>query len=304
MSPPPRLEVEEVGDVTVASFVDRVINDEQQIQVMGEQLFSLVDEQGRRKVLLNFGNVEYFSSAAHGKLITLQRKLRQAGGRLVLCGIDPELWEAFVSSKMSLLHEAYQTEEEALRALSGSVLRVHCPLCPGSARGLVNVPGSEASFRCLGCDARFGALVPEVPKGGSAEAVVVRVSSGGTATELAAGPPFTLTVGPRLDLYVADALKPLFLAVPPPRRVLIDCSSTKEWSTRGVAVLVELVRGPGVRAAVVVAPGTPSPPGLPDDLALCRSPEEALPILGPADQAERPIMVKVTRWHDLKPPAG
>src|SRR6059058_5967028 len=82
-----RLEVEEIGDVTVVNFVDRKILDEQNIQIIGEQLFSLVDEDGRRKILLNFGNVEYLSSAALGKLITLNKKVNAVGGRLILCNI-------------------------------------------------------------------------------------------------------------------------------------------------------------------------------------------------------------------------
>src|SRR5262249_39773444 len=79
-----RLEAEEIGDVTVVSFMDRKILDEQNIQVIGEQLFSLVDESGRKKLLLNFSNVEYMSSAALGKLITLNKKVQAAGGQLVL----------------------------------------------------------------------------------------------------------------------------------------------------------------------------------------------------------------------------
>jgi len=51
------------------------ILDEQNIQIIGEQLFSLIDELGRKKILLNFGNVEYMSSAALGKLITLNKKV-------------------------------------------------------------------------------------------------------------------------------------------------------------------------------------------------------------------------------------
>src|SRR5207249_7155227 len=86
-----RLEGEDIGDVTVVNFTDRKILDEQNIQIIGEQLFSLVDEAGRRKLLLNFGNVEYLSSAALAKLITLNKKLQQAGGRLILCNIDPQI---------------------------------------------------------------------------------------------------------------------------------------------------------------------------------------------------------------------
>ena len=43
-----RLEVEDIGDVTVVNFTDKKILDEQNIQVIGEQLFSLIDELGRK----------------------------------------------------------------------------------------------------------------------------------------------------------------------------------------------------------------------------------------------------------------
>jgi anti-sigma B factor antagonist len=111
-----RLEVEDIGDVTVVNFTDRKILDEQNIQVIGEQLFSLVDEAGRRKVLLNFGNVEYLSSAALGKLITLNKKLQAAGGRLVLCNIDPQIYEVFEITKLNKLFNIQKEEQAALQA--------------------------------------------------------------------------------------------------------------------------------------------------------------------------------------------
>ena len=46
-----RLEVEHIGDVTVVNFVDRKILDEQNIQVIGDQLFGLVHSEGLRKLL-------------------------------------------------------------------------------------------------------------------------------------------------------------------------------------------------------------------------------------------------------------
>src|SRR5579884_1436972 len=96
-----RLEVEDIGDVTVVNFIDKKILDEQTIQTIGDQLFSLVDESGRRKILLNFGNVEYLSSAALAKFITLNRKVSQSGGRLVLCDIDPQIREVFEITKLN-----------------------------------------------------------------------------------------------------------------------------------------------------------------------------------------------------------
>src|SRR6476620_845748 len=111
-----RLEVEPIGDVTVVNFIDRKILDEQNIQIIGEQLFSLADVDGRRKILLNFGNVEYLSSAALGKLITLNKKLQQAQGKLILCNIDPQIHEVFEITKLDKFFKIMKEEQQALQA--------------------------------------------------------------------------------------------------------------------------------------------------------------------------------------------
>src|SRR3954447_13281486 len=111
-----RLEVEDIGEVTVVNFIDRKILDEQNIQKIGEDLFSLVDELGRRKILLNFGNVEYLSSAALGKLITLNNKVKKAGGKLVLCNIDPQIYEVFEITRLNKLFNIQKEEQAALQA--------------------------------------------------------------------------------------------------------------------------------------------------------------------------------------------
>ena len=111
-----RLEVEDIGDVTVVNFTDKKILDEQNIQVIGDQLFGLVDGEGLRKLLLNFGNVEYLSSAALGKLITLNKKLQAVGGRLILCNIDPQIYEVFEITKLDKFFKIMKEEQAALQA--------------------------------------------------------------------------------------------------------------------------------------------------------------------------------------------
>src|SRR6516162_698771 len=111
-----RLEVEDIGEVTVVNFTDKKILDEQNIQIIREQLFSLVDDLGRRKLLLNFSNVEYLSSAALGKFITLNKKVNAAGGRLILCNIDPQIYEVFEITKLNKLFNIQKEEQAALQA--------------------------------------------------------------------------------------------------------------------------------------------------------------------------------------------
>jgi anti-sigma B factor antagonist len=111
-----RLELEDVGDVTVVNFVDKKILDEQNIQIIGEQLFDLVDNQGKKKILLNFSNVEFLSSAALGKLITMNKKAQQAGGKLVMCNIAREILEVFEITKLDTLFKIFKDEQAALQA--------------------------------------------------------------------------------------------------------------------------------------------------------------------------------------------
>lgn len=109
-----RIDIEDVGDVTVVRFVDRRILDENNIQIIGNQLAGLVDEDGRRKIVIDFNDVEYLSSAALGKLITLDKKVRAAKGKLRLCGIRPEIYEVFKITRLDKVFSIFDDPDKAL----------------------------------------------------------------------------------------------------------------------------------------------------------------------------------------------
>ena len=109
-----RLELSEVGDVAVVRFVDFKILDEANIQEMGQELFHLVEEDGYKKVLLNFSNVQFLSSAALGKLITLDKKVKKTEGSLKFSNILPDIYEVFAITKLNRLFSIYDDEADAL----------------------------------------------------------------------------------------------------------------------------------------------------------------------------------------------
>jgi anti-sigma B factor antagonist len=115
-----RLEVTEIGDVSVIRFVDRKILDEANIQKLGEELYQLVEAESRKKVLLNFSNVEFLSSAALGKLITLEKKTKNAGGQLKLTNIRPEIYEVFAITRLNKVFDIRDDEAQALEAFQAS----------------------------------------------------------------------------------------------------------------------------------------------------------------------------------------
>jgi anti-sigma B factor antagonist len=111
-----RLEVEEIGDVTVVNFVDKKILDEQNIATIRDQLFGLLDVDGRRKILLNFCNIEYLSSTALGVFFHFHKKVHQAGGRLLLCEVDRQIYEVFQITRTDRIFRVYKDEQSALQA--------------------------------------------------------------------------------------------------------------------------------------------------------------------------------------------
>jgi anti-anti-sigma factor len=111
-----RLDLSEVGEVSVVRFRDRKIIDDINIQELGQELFSLIEQGDRRKLLLNFSSVDFLSSAALGKLITLDKKVKAHSGTMKLSNIRPEIYEVFAITKLNRLFDIRDDEADALAA--------------------------------------------------------------------------------------------------------------------------------------------------------------------------------------------
>jgi len=111
-----RLDVNRVGDVTVIRFRDRKIIEDINIQELGKEMFALVETDGYDKLLLDFSFVDFLSSAALGKLITLDKKMKAHGGILKLSNIRPEIYEVFTITKLNRLFDIRKDETDALAA--------------------------------------------------------------------------------------------------------------------------------------------------------------------------------------------
>jgi anti-sigma B factor antagonist len=111
-----RLEIHEVGDVTVVHFREHKIIEDIGIQELGQELFQLVEVENRKKLVLNFASVDFLSSAALGKLITLDKKVKAHAGKLKLCNIRREIYEVFAITKLNRLFDIKSDEAEALGA--------------------------------------------------------------------------------------------------------------------------------------------------------------------------------------------
>ncbi len=110
----PRVFVETVGGVTVASFADAELISEQIIEEVGEQLTSLAEGLEVGRVVLNFREVRLMSSSMLAVLLKFSRKVTAAKGRLKMCCIAPHLREVFKITRFDRIFELYDEESAAL----------------------------------------------------------------------------------------------------------------------------------------------------------------------------------------------
>ncbi len=77
------------------------------------EILALV-EGGVRALVLEFGALDYISSAGLRMVLVLAKRLKAEGGRLVLCGMQPHVREVFdISGFLSILN-VESTRAEAL----------------------------------------------------------------------------------------------------------------------------------------------------------------------------------------------
>jgi anti-sigma B factor antagonist len=112
----PNLIVQNIGGVVVVNLGGSALLDMPTIDLLGQRLYELVDAQAQRKIVLDFSKVRLLSSSLLGVLVKLQRKAKDIGGRVVICGLRPELQKAFKITRMDKLFEFHATEEPALNS--------------------------------------------------------------------------------------------------------------------------------------------------------------------------------------------
>lgn len=108
------MRIEQVEEVTLVTLLKEKIIDESMVQLFGKECYRLVDE-GSRKMVIDFRRVRFFGAAAPGKLITLNKKLLNAGGRmLALCSLSPQIYETFVITGLVRVFTIREDVEAAL----------------------------------------------------------------------------------------------------------------------------------------------------------------------------------------------
>ena len=88
-------------DRTFVIFNDSEILEENQINQLQEALRPVIEHNGINKVIFNFGNVNFMSSAFLGLLVRVRKWVAEAGGSLELCNIAPNIYKVFEITRLN-----------------------------------------------------------------------------------------------------------------------------------------------------------------------------------------------------------
>lgn len=107
------IEIEQVGDVWIAHLKSGSL-DESWVERLGHELIALVEQEGCRKLVLQFAELDCLYSMLLGKLIQLRKVMHEHGGRIKFLGVSPLVKEVFRVCKLDEYFEFAANRDDAL----------------------------------------------------------------------------------------------------------------------------------------------------------------------------------------------
>jgi anti-anti-sigma factor len=108
------MENKTIGAVKVITILPRV--DASNAKIVETELTEVVNS-GTKKIVCNFSQNEYISSAGLRVFLSTLKMLKKADGAIVLCAMQPYVREVFDMAGFTQIFKIYDAEEEAISAI-------------------------------------------------------------------------------------------------------------------------------------------------------------------------------------------
>ena len=79
-----------------------------------KELVQAALDKGERRLLIDFSRTGYIDSSGLGALVSISKKIREAGGELRLSGLNEDLRSLFELTKLDTLFAIAETPQQAL----------------------------------------------------------------------------------------------------------------------------------------------------------------------------------------------
>lgn len=106
-----KVHVEKGTDVTIVTFEEENILEDQQIRKLERVLLPVIRENQQKRLVLNFVKVRFMSSAFLGLLVKVHKRVLEAGGHLQLYNLDPKIRKVFEITQLVKVFDIVKSEE-------------------------------------------------------------------------------------------------------------------------------------------------------------------------------------------------
>jgi anti-sigma B factor antagonist len=108
------------GEVTIVTVTGDITLNKGGDVLLKDKVQSLL-QQGRKKLLLDLGNVSYVDSAGLGQLVQVYATTKHHGGSLKIVNLTKRLKDLLVVSKLLTVFDSYESESEAIASFGATV---------------------------------------------------------------------------------------------------------------------------------------------------------------------------------------
>lgn len=100
-----RIKAEYGLDVTFVTFTDERILDDKQLREIQKSFETVIEKNENKKLILDFINVKFMTSAFLGLLIRIHKKVCELGGQIQLCNVDSNIHRVFEITQLTKIFE-------------------------------------------------------------------------------------------------------------------------------------------------------------------------------------------------------
>lgn len=102
--------------VVIISFAQPSVGALNGIGEIAAAINEYVDHNKPKKLIVDFEGVKFFSSQALGLLIEIWRKLEKYQGKMVISGINPQLYRVFKITNLNKIFQFFDDSQSAVKS--------------------------------------------------------------------------------------------------------------------------------------------------------------------------------------------
>jgi anti-sigma B factor antagonist len=107
-----------VDEVAVVEILPKELRFPPQAHELGEELSLVGRQEWAKELLVNLKHIKYLSSTGFAVLVNLVKQVKELGGEVKFCAIDPEVQIGAEIIGLDKIAEIHPTEHDAIKAFA------------------------------------------------------------------------------------------------------------------------------------------------------------------------------------------